>query len=159
MCTTTEAAAYLAERGYTVGRRRVGGAGAPTADTIRHWCGDGKFPGAKKRGRDWSIPQEDLDRLIRSKTMKELTIHVDTTDEAMVSGPGWEGYDPQASVSAFLDQVLTEAQRAYPGVHITITSGSRNRAEADELAHTSNLDEEVRDLVNRVWDRQEWYVK
>lgn len=62
--TTTEAAAYLAERSYTVKRRRVGGEGPPTADTVKRWCLNGRFPGATKHGRDWSIPREDLDKLI-----------------------------------------------------------------------------------------------
>ena len=72
--TTQQAAAYLAERGYTVGRRRIGGKGAPTADTIKHWCEQGKFPRVEKRGRDWYIPQEDLDRLIRSATMQKIVL-------------------------------------------------------------------------------------
>lgn len=90
--------------------------------------------------------------------MKEMTIEIDTTDEAMVGGAGWEGYDPRASVSEFLDQVLADALKTYPGVSITVEAGSRNRVETDEIAHTSDLDEEVRNLISRVWDRQKWYM-
>lgn len=61
--TTTEAAEYLAQRGYTVKRRRVGGKGPPTADTIKHWCGK-RLPARKAKGGGWLIAQEALDRLI-----------------------------------------------------------------------------------------------
>jgi hypothetical protein len=69
---TSEAAQYLAERGFTVSRGRIGGKGAPTADTLKHWCEDGKLPGARKRGRYWFIPQEALDALIEGKSLYEV---------------------------------------------------------------------------------------
>lgn len=54
MLTTTEAAALLTERGITV-----------KADTIKHWCQQGKFPNARRIGGprrgSWLIPQSDLD--------------------------------------------------------------------------------------------------
>ncbi len=65
--TTNEAAAYLAERGYTVKRRRAGGEGAPSADTLKHWCLDGKFKGARKRDNRWFIPREELDKLLKTE--------------------------------------------------------------------------------------------
>lgn len=72
--TTAKAAEYLAERGYTVRSKRDGTNKSPPADTIKHWCIDGKLPGAKKHGRDWSIPKEALDRLIRSTTMQKIIL-------------------------------------------------------------------------------------
>lgn len=51
MLTTAEAAALLAERGYTV-----------KPDTVKHWCEDGKFPGATcPGGRVWQIPREEVE--------------------------------------------------------------------------------------------------
>lgn len=53
MLTTVEAAALLAERGVVV-----------KADTVKHWCQQGKFPGAKAPANQrgvWLIPREDLD--------------------------------------------------------------------------------------------------
>ncbi len=61
--TTSSAAVFLAEHGYTVARRRTGGVGPPTADTIKHWCERGKIK-ARKAGWVWLIAQEELDRLL-----------------------------------------------------------------------------------------------
>jgi hypothetical protein len=71
MLTTTEAAQYLKERGYTVKLRKRGNeVRAVEADTLKHWCIDGKFPGAYKVGvgnrATWLIPQSDLDALLAS---------------------------------------------------------------------------------------------
>lgn len=63
--TTTEAAAYLAEQGYTVNRRRAGGSGAPSADTLKHWALAGKLTGSRKRDNRWFIPRETIEELIR----------------------------------------------------------------------------------------------
>jgi hypothetical protein len=63
--TTTEAAAYLAEQGYTVSRRRAGGSGPPTADTLKHWALAGKLTGARKRENRWFIPRRTIEELIR----------------------------------------------------------------------------------------------
>ena len=64
--TTTEAARYLADHGYTVGRRRAGGKGPPSGDTVKRWCEQGKFPGARKAsGRLWLIPQAALDEFLK----------------------------------------------------------------------------------------------
>lgn len=73
--TTTSAAQYLADHGYTVKRRRVGGEGPPSADTIKRWCLEDKelprkeqrLPGARKAGHAWLIPQKALDNLIKAK--------------------------------------------------------------------------------------------
>ena len=62
--TTHEAAAYLAFAGYTVKRRRVGGEGPPSAETIKVWCTQGKFTGARKSGRVWLIPSDEIKRKI-----------------------------------------------------------------------------------------------
>lgn len=62
--TTHEAAAYLAAKGYTVKRRRVGGEGPPSADTIKLWCLKGKFQGARKSGRVWLIPENEIKNLL-----------------------------------------------------------------------------------------------
>jgi len=61
--TAESAARYLAERGYTVGSRRIGGRAAPKADTIRRWCKQEKIK-ARHEGYIWLIPQEELDRLL-----------------------------------------------------------------------------------------------
>ncbi len=51
MLTTTEAAAVLGVK----------------ADTIKHWCKQGKFPGAYCiANRLWQIPREDVDALIKN---------------------------------------------------------------------------------------------
>jgi len=64
--TTTEAAALLAEHGYTVKSHRVAGdIGPPSADTIKHWALAGKLAGARKRENRWIIPRETIEELIR----------------------------------------------------------------------------------------------
>lgn len=68
MLTTAEAAAYLEEQGFTVGRRWHGGRGPIKARTLRKWCEAGKLQGAVKIGEGnravWKIPKSELDRLI-----------------------------------------------------------------------------------------------
>lgn len=54
MLSTTEAAALLSERGITV-----------KVDTVKHWCRQGKFPGAVSiNGRVWQIPREAIDAFV-----------------------------------------------------------------------------------------------
>lgn len=64
--TTTEAAAYLNERG-----------GFPqkvTRELVHQWCKRGKFPGAKSiGGRIWQIPKEDLDTFTAPKVGRRRT--------------------------------------------------------------------------------------
>lgn len=62
--TTHEAAEYLATHGYTVKRRRVGGEGPPSTGTIKSWCVRGKFQGARKSGRVWLVPSNEIEALI-----------------------------------------------------------------------------------------------
>lgn len=62
--TTTEAAALLAAHGYSVQRRRIGGDGPPSADTIKHWALAGKLAGAYKRENRWFIPRQTIEELI-----------------------------------------------------------------------------------------------
>lgn len=64
MLTTIEAAALLTERGLT---DRQGGPVKP--DTVKHWCAQGRFPGAvnERRGPGrgfWLIPCEALDAFV-----------------------------------------------------------------------------------------------
>lgn len=61
--TTTSAAAYLAEHGYTVGRGKIGGRGAPKPDTIRRWCERGKIK-SRRVGYVWLIDEETLNELL-----------------------------------------------------------------------------------------------
>lgn len=62
--TTTSAAEYLREKGYEVSRGRIGGRGAPTADTLKHWCKSGKIK-ARKAGWVWLIDEGELEKLIK----------------------------------------------------------------------------------------------
>ena len=52
--TTTQAAALLSERGKAV-----------KADTVKHWCQQGRFPNAKRVGGTrrgyWLVPKADLE--------------------------------------------------------------------------------------------------
>ncbi len=92
--------------------------------------------------------------------MKELTIYVDTSDEAMVGGPGWENYDPQASVDTFLDLVLAQLQGAYPDHRVVLTpTTNRTRVEADDFGDDGEDAALIRHLINEIWERQQWYVK
>jgi len=63
--TTKEAAAYLAAQGFTINRRRAGGSGPPSADTLKHWALGGKLAGARKRDNRWFIPKRTIEELIR----------------------------------------------------------------------------------------------
>ncbi len=63
--TANSAADYLAAQGFTVGRRRAGGHGPPSADVIRRWCKRGKLA-ARRIGYIWLIDQAELDRLVEA---------------------------------------------------------------------------------------------
>lgn len=86
--TTTEAAAYLAERGYAIGRRWHGGRGPISARTLRKWCEAGKLEGAVKVGEGnravWKIPQSELDKLLEA---------VVGAARATVAGPDSTNYE------------------------------------------------------------------
>ena len=60
--TTTTAAEYLRERGYTVTSKRDGTSLPPTSGTIKQWCERGKIK-ARKAGWVWLIEEAELDRL------------------------------------------------------------------------------------------------
>lgn len=64
--TTTEAAVYLAERGYTVHSKRDDTDTAPNATTIKQWCLRGKIK-ARKSGWVWLVGKRELDKLIEER--------------------------------------------------------------------------------------------
>lgn len=64
--STTEAAAYLAEHGYTVHSKRDGTDTLPNATTIKQWCERKKIK-ARKSGWVWLVDKTDLDRLIANE--------------------------------------------------------------------------------------------
>lgn len=70
--TTTSAAQYLAEHGYTVGRGKIGGRGAPKSDTIKRWCKNGKIK-ARRVGYVWLIDEKTLDDLLRKQNVNKPT--------------------------------------------------------------------------------------
>lgn len=61
--TTTEAAQYLAGKGYTVRSKRDGTARAPNSTTVKQWCERGNIR-ARKSNWAWLIAKEELDRLL-----------------------------------------------------------------------------------------------
>jgi hypothetical protein len=61
--TTATAAAYLAERGYTVRSKRDGTENPPSAQTVKQWCERGKIK-ARKTNWAWLIEEEVLKNLI-----------------------------------------------------------------------------------------------
>lgn len=65
--TTTSAAQYLAEHGYTVRSKRDGTDQAPRPDTLKRWCELGKVEGRKVSARLWLIDQQELDRLAQEQ--------------------------------------------------------------------------------------------
>jgi hypothetical protein len=69
--TTHEAAVYLAGQGYKVKSRRDGTELSPSADTIKHWCIRGKFQGARKSGRVWLIPKNEVELLVNSELKRK----------------------------------------------------------------------------------------
>ncbi len=97
---------------------------------------------------------------------KSITIWTDTSDESMVGGAGWEGYDAAASTEEFLDRVSEAVSNAYPGYRVTIQeTNARNEVKFyDEL----NFEEEykgiegdqeaVRNIISEIWQNQEWYI-
>lgn len=87
--TTTSAAQYLKEHGYTVGRGRIGGRGAPSADTIKKWCEAGKIK-ARKAGWVWLISEETLRELVAKQRVTE---HLDE------HAPTGEGAEPADTAS------------------------------------------------------------
>lgn len=85
--TTTSAALYLKECGYTVRSKRDGTDQAPNATTIKQWCERGKIR-ARKAGWVWLIDQQELDALITRRvrdadqdTNAGQTVTEDTTGE------------------------------------------------------------------------------
>lgn len=63
--TTTEAAAYLAEKGYTVHSKRDGTDKPPNSTTVKQWCLNGRIE-ARKSGWVWLIEKGNLDRLLET---------------------------------------------------------------------------------------------
>jgi hypothetical protein len=64
--TTTEAAQYLAERGYTVRSKRHGTDRPPTSELLKRWCEQKKIK-ARKTNWIWLIERAELDRLISAR--------------------------------------------------------------------------------------------
>jgi len=64
--TLTEAAIYLADRGFLIASRRIGGRRAPSVMALRRWCQTGHLA-AEKRGGVWFVTTEALDALIARK--------------------------------------------------------------------------------------------
>jgi hypothetical protein len=69
--TTTEAAAYLAARGYTVHSKRDGTDKPPPSELIKRWCERGKIK-ARKSGWVWLIEQAELDRIISTNVANNV---------------------------------------------------------------------------------------
>lgn len=64
--TTTEAANYLKEHGFTVRSKRDGTDKPPASELVKRWCERGKVK-ARKTNWIWLIPREELDRLIEER--------------------------------------------------------------------------------------------
>lgn len=62
--TTTTAAAYLRERGYTVKSKRDGTELPPSSGTVKQWCERGKIK-ARKAGWVWLIAEAELEKLVK----------------------------------------------------------------------------------------------
>lgn len=67
--TTTSAAVYLTERGYTVHSKRDGTDKPPTSGTVKQWCERGKIK-ARKAGWVWLIAEEELEDLLKARSVK-----------------------------------------------------------------------------------------
>lgn len=96
-------------------------------------------------------------------TTKTIEIKIDTTDDAMVGGNGWENCDPRASVQKFISQVRAEIVRYWPGYAITIeeTQHANTVDISDEREYGSDVEDDqaaIRDAISDVWSRGEWYV-
>jgi len=77
--TTTEAAQYLASKGYTVRSKRDGTDKAPPSELVKRWCERGKVR-ARKSGWVWLIPQQELDRLLSEIFNVAASVATDTQD-------------------------------------------------------------------------------
>jgi hypothetical protein len=64
--TTTEAAQYLTEHGYTVRSKRDGTDKPPAAELVKRWCEQKKVK-ARKTNWVWLIERAELDRLISAR--------------------------------------------------------------------------------------------
>lgn len=64
LLTTTEAAALLSDRGITVRSKRDGTDRPPSANTVKHWCQQGRFATAQRIGGTqrgyWLIDKAEL---------------------------------------------------------------------------------------------------
>jgi hypothetical protein len=69
--TTTEAAAYLAEHGYTVHSKKAGTDKPPASELIKRWCESGKLK-ARKTNWIWLISKRELDRLIETNVASNV---------------------------------------------------------------------------------------
>lgn len=102
--------------------------------------------------------------------MAAIYIEIDTTDEAMVGGWGWENNDPGLSVTEFFRQLRERVQAAYPGYRVELfRTDHRNTVEfrdhradsfdtADMAAVEADQDA-VREIISAVWNDGEWYVE
>lgn len=78
--TTTEAAQYLAERGYTVHSKKTGADSPPAAELVKRWCIQGKLKGRKRENR-WLISKRELDRFMAVNVATNVAEKTDTASE------------------------------------------------------------------------------
>ena len=98
---------------------------------------------------------------------KTIEIQIDTTDSAMVGGPGWENCDPRASVIEFKSQVLKRVALAFPGYSISIEETDHaNRITIDDdrdyLEQGYEIEEDqaaIREIIGDVWANADWFVE
>lgn len=96
-------------------------------------------------------------------TTKRIEIAIDTTDDAMVGGGGWDNFDPRESVLKFLDLVREEVEAVFPGYAVTIEETEyRNTVYiTDDREYSSDVEndaQDVRDAISAIWERQEWFI-
>jgi len=96
--------------------------------------------------------------------MATITIQMDTTDEALVGGWGWESFDPRASIDEFKARIIKRIQEVYSGYAVeieetdyantvTIEDGRGRDPETwdTELREIEEDQQAIREIISEVW--------
>jgi len=90
---------------------------------------------------------------------KTISIKIDTSDEAMVGGDGWQNMDAAESTSQYIENVIEAVRAEYPGYKISVEETDyRNSVEIDGDDDVDDA-EHITNLISQVYQTQDWYVE
>lgn len=90
---------------------------------------------------------------------EQMTIKIDTSDEAMVGSDGWGIYDAAASVAQFIEDVQVAVQREYPDHTITIEETDYTNRVTVDGEEDVDVKYDIDNIISDVFQSQSWYVE